>query len=146
MWFFKNKVEPKPPFFVWSAAEHSVGVDTFDEEHQRLTAMMAQIHAALLGEHDRLRAMKLLEKLVKETRVHFTHEEDAMGEADTPDLEAHAAEHASLIAQAEDLLRQFAQGSMSAMMFPGFLRDWLIPHMQTYDRRYAASMRRMGLR
>jgi hemerythrin-like metal-binding protein len=146
MWFSKPKPEPKPPFFVWSEQDHSVGVAMFDEEHQRLTTMMAQIHESLQEEHDRLRALKLVEQLVQEARAHFTHEEDAMKEAHFPDLEAHAAEHTALIAQVENLLRQFTKGSMSAMIFPSFLRDWLIPHMQDYDRKYSATLRRQGLR
>jgi hemerythrin-like metal-binding protein len=146
MWFSKAKAEPKPAFFVWSEADHSVGVKVFDEEHQRLTAMMSQIHDALLEEHDRLRALQLMERLVQETRAHFAHEERSMEEAQYPDLEAHAAEHAALITRAHDMLRQFRMGSVSAMMFPAFLRDWLVPHIQLFDRKYSAALRRKGLR
>jgi hemerythrin len=145
MLFSKPVPEPKPPLFVWSAQDHSVGVGIFDEEHQHLTTMMAQVHEALLEEHDRLRALKLVAQLMQETRVHFIHEEDAMKEAHFPDLKAHAAAHKALIAQAEKLFREFAKGSMSAMIFPSFLRDWLIPHMQNYDRKYSATLRRQGL-
>ncbi len=146
MWSSKPKPEPKPSFFTWSEHDHSVGVGVFDEEHHHLTTMMSQIHEALLEGHDRPKAVTLMEKLVQETRLHFTHEEDAMKEAHFPDLEAHAAEHTALIAQAQNLLRQFSKGSMSAMMFPSFLRDWLIPHMRDYDRKYSAALRRQGLR
>ena len=146
MLFSKPKPKRKAPFFVWSEHDHSVGVGKFDDEHQDLTTMMAQIHEALLEEHDRIQAVTLMEKLVQETRVHFTHEENAMEESHFPDLEAHAAEHTALIAQTQNLLRQFARGSMNAMIFPSFLRDWLIPHMQDYDRKYSATLRRQGLR
>jgi hemerythrin len=146
MWFSKPKPKPRIPFFVWSERDHSVGVGMFDEEHHHLTTMMNEINEALLEEHSRLRAQKLMEKLVQETHDHFTHEEDAMKEAHFPDLEAHAAEHTALIAQAEELLRQFAMGSVSGMMFPSLLRDWLIPHMQDYDRKCSATLRRQGLR
>ena len=143
MWFFKNKAEPKPPFFVWSRQDHSVGVPMFDDEHRHLTAMMAQIHQALQGERDYLLARMLTERLVQETRIHFTHEEDAMEAAHFPGLQAHAAEHAALIAQADEALRK---GSMSALMFPLFLRDWLIPHMRDCDRKYTAALRHQGRR
>ena len=146
MWFFKNKVEPKAPFFVWSDLEHSVGIRIFDAEHQRLAEMMAQIHDVLLKEHDRPRALKLIEKLVQETRDHFAHEELVMAEAQFSDLESHAAEHMALIAQAQDMLRQFRTGAISARLFPSFLRDLLIPHIQEYDRKYTETLRRLGLR
>jgi hemerythrin len=68
-----------------------------------------------------------------------------MEEVQFPDLEAHAAEHAALLTRAQDMLRQFRAGAMSALLFPAFLRDWLIPHIHDYDRKYSASLRRQGL-
>jgi hemerythrin len=44
------------------------------------------------------------------------------------------------------MMGQFAIGSISALMFPNFLKDWLIPHMLVYDRKYSAALRRQGLR
>ena len=150
MWFSKAKnrakAEPKPPFFVWSDLDHSVGVGMFDQEHQHLATMMAQVHEALQDERDRLRALQLMERLVQETRTHFSHEEGKMEEVQFPDLEAHAAEHAALLTRAQDMLRQFRTGALSALLFPAFLRDWLVPHIQNYDRKYSASLRRQGLR
>lgn len=142
MWFNKVKTQPKERFFVWSDAEHSVGVAVFDKEHKRLTGMMSQVHAALLEEHDRVLARQLMEALIQETRTHFTHEEGAMEAAGYPELAAHAAEHATLITQAQDLLRQFRAGGLSALAFPVFLKNWLIPHIQGSDRKYASAMRR----
>jgi len=146
MWFSKPKLKPKPPFFVWSAVDHSVGVAMFDGEHQHLTTLMARIHEAVQGGHDRHLALMLMEQLVQETRIHFAHEEEAMEKAHFPDLEAHVAEHRALIAQAQNLLRQFTIGATSATMFPSFLRDWLIPHMRDYDRKYSVTLRRQGIR
>ena len=146
MWFSKPKNEPKPAFFIWSEQDHSVGVVQFDDEHRQLAAMMTRIHEVLVEEHNSLVAVMLMGRLVQETRLHFTHEEDAMKEAHFPDLDAHAAEHEALIAQAENLLHQYTIGSMSVTMLPNFLRDWLIPHMQNYDRKYAATLRRQGLK
>jgi hemerythrin-like metal-binding protein len=145
MWFFKTKPQAKDRFFVWSDPEHSVGVAIFDSEHKRLTELMGKVHAALLEEHDRVRARLLMEELIQVTRNHFTHEEGVMAAAAYPDLEAHAAEHAALLAQAQDLLRQFRAGGLSALAFPVFLKNWLIPHIQGVDRKYASTLRRQGL-
>ena len=141
MWHSRSKPE-KQPFFEWSERDHSVGVAAFDHEHRHLAAMMARIHEALEAEHNRLLAVMLMERLVKETRIHFTHEESAMEEANFPERDAHAAEHTALIAQAEHLLHQYTLGSVSATMLPSFLRDWLIPHMLDYDRKYSGALGR----
>lgn len=118
-------------------------VRKFDDEHQRLTRTIAQTHEALLAEHDRLGALKLIEQLIKETCFHFIHEEDVMEAAHYSDLKSHEAEHTALLARAENLRRQIAKGSVSSLVFPCFLRDWLVPHMQDYDRKYSATLRRL---
>jgi hemerythrin-like metal-binding protein len=147
MWFSKSKpdAEPEVPFFAWIRGEHSVGITVFDQEHERLTAMMSQVHTALLKKQDRSLTLNHLELLIKETKVHFEHEEGVMRNVSYPDLEAHAAEHAALIREAMALFQKVQSGNLSALAIPTFLKAWLIPHMQTVDRKYAACLRRNGL-
>lgn len=146
MWFFRSQPQPPAPFFEWSNPEHSTGVSMFDQEHRQLAAMISQVHAALVQERDRAKARQLMERLIHETRAHFVHEETVMAEASVPDLEAHGAEHAALLQEAHDLLRQFHAGSISALALPIFLKNWLIRHIQGTDRKYAPVLRRHGLR
>jgi len=146
MWFSKGKPEPEPPFFSWSQEEHSVGVSIFDQEHQRLAALMSQIHATLQTSHDRDKAQRLLEAFIVAAQAHFDHEERIMANTDYPDQAAHATEHEALMDQAKAMFQRVQQGSISALSIPGFLKAWLIHHMQHTDRRYAAHMRRNGMK
>jgi hemerythrin len=148
MWFSKAKSEPEPeePFFAWSSEEHSVGIGVFDQEHERLTLMMSRVHAALLKKQDRSLALRRLESLILETKNHFEHEEGIMGNISYAELEAHAAEHAALLREAAALFQKVQSGNLSALAIPSFLKAWLIPHMRNMDRKYAACMRRHGLR
>jgi hemerythrin-like metal-binding protein len=148
MWFSKSKpdAEPEVPFFAWIRGEHSVGITVFDQEHERLTDLMSQIHAALHKKHDRILILGRLEFLIKETKAHFEHEEGVMRNISYPDLEAHVAEHAALLREAAALFQKVQSGNLSATAIPEFLKAWLITHMQTTDRKYAASMRRHGVR
>ncbi|MFN7958175.1 MAG: bacteriohemerythrin [Holophagaceae bacterium] len=147
MWFSKPKPAPEPeaPFLVWTREEHSVGVERFDQEHERLVARMNQVHTALLKKQDRSLALEHLESLIQETKAHFEHEEGVMRNVSYPDLEAHAAEHAALTQAATALLQKVQSGSLSALAIPEFLKAWLVPHLQTVDRKYAACLRRNGL-
>lgn len=145
-WFSRAEPEPEGPFFVWKKEDHSVGVAMFDQEHQRLTKLMSQIHASVNEDRDRDRAKNLLEALIHETGAHFAHEERVMEEVGYPEREAHAAEHAALLQQAKDLFQKFQSGTISALALPAFLKTWLISHMQHTDRKYAAHMRRNGVR
>ena len=107
---------------------------------------MSQVHASLVKKRDRVRAQQLMETLIRETRAHFAHEEREMEAAGFPGREVHLAEHAVLLREAQDLLRQFLSGSLSAMALPNFLKNWLIPHIQGSDRKYAGTLRRHGVR
>ncbi len=148
MWFSKQTAAPESeePFFAWSSEEHSVGIAVFDQEHQRLVALMSQVHLALMDKHDRTLALERLGFLIARTRAHFDHEEGVMGNIEFAEREPHVAEHTALIAQANALLQQVQNGSLSALAISRFLKDWLMPHIQTMDRKYAATMRRHGLR
>ena len=138
--------EPETPFFVWSSAEHAIGVTVFDEEHQRLAALMSQVHATLKDKQDRALAQNLMGALIYETWVHFDHEERVMEEVDFHEREAHVAEHAALIQQAKDLLKKVQRGDLNSQAMPDFLVTWLIPHIQITDRKYAACLQRHGFR
>lgn len=145
-WFSRAEPEPERPFFAWSKEDHSVGVVAFDQEHQRLAKLMSQIHATVHEDRDRDRAQRLLETLLYETGAHFAHEERVMEQVGYPEKEAHAAEHAALLLQAKELFQKFQSGNISALALPAFLKVWLISHMQDADRKYAAHMRRNGVR
>jgi hemerythrin len=132
--------------FNWSSADHAIGVSVFDEEHQRLAALMSQVHATLEDKQDRALAQNLMGALIYETWVHFDHEERVMEEVGFQEREAHAAEHAALILQAKELLQKVQRGDLSAQAMPGFLMTWLIPHIQTMDRKYVECLQRQGFR
>lgn len=148
MWFSKSKPTPETsnPFLTWSSDEHSVGVTVFDQEHERLVTLMGQIHTALQVRHDRALAQSLMASLVHQAQAHFEHEESVMDNLDFPEREAHVAEHAVLLQQANDLLQKVQNGTISALAVPSFLKTWLVPHMLNVDRKYSAYMRRNGLR
>ena len=48
-------------------------------------------------------------------------------------------------ADAAALIHRFQTGGLSATALPLFLKNWLIPHMQQVDRRYAAYLLSRGL-
>ena len=148
MWFSKPAPSPEheAPFFAWSREEHGVGVAIFDQDHERLAVLMSRINTALQEKHDRALALRLMDSLIQETQAHFDHEEWVMEQVGYPDREAHAAEHSALIQEVKLLLQKFQKGGISALAVPNFLKAWFIPHMKSTDRKYAACLRRSGLR
>ncbi len=146
MFFSRSKPQADDPFFVWSDAEHSVGISRFDEEHKRLASMLNHVHAVLVKQRDRTQAIQLMERLIQETRDHFMSEERALQESGFGELEAHLKEHSALLQEAEDLVKRFKGGGVSALALPTFLKSWLISHIKGSDRKYAACLRRGGIR
>ena len=146
MWFSKRKPPADEPFFTWSNADYAIGVPTFDQEHERLAALIGNVHDALVDRHDRTQAVQFLETLIFETRAHFDHEERSMAEAGYKSLEAHVSEHEALIQDLQGLMRQFKGGNLSALALPAFLKNWLIPHIQHSDRQYAPILKRYGVK
>lgn len=142
MFFSKPKTEPSEPFFLWSDTEHSVGVTRFDLDHRRIAELLNHVHTVLVKQRDRTQAVDLMEQLIAETRAHFHREELALADAGFPDLEAHQEEHGALIMEAQELVRKFKTGNVSALALPTFLKNWLISHIKGSDRKYAACLRR----
>lgn len=147
MWFSKSQPRETPPepFFDWAQADCAIGLPSVDQEHRELAQHMSEVYAQVQG-RDRTQALRALEALIQETRCHFRGEEDTLAKAGYPDLEAHAAEHEALLAQADDLLRQFKAGTLSALALPNLLKPWLIAHIRTSDRKYAVMLKRQGFR
>lgn len=145
MWFSKGHPVPEALPFAWSSEEDSVGVTVFDQEHEHLMDLVAQIHRAVQDRHDRGRAQLLLEAFIGAAQAHFDHEEAVMRNIGFPDRQAHAAEHAELLREAKELQRKVQGGLISALTLPGFLKAWLLDHIHRADRKYAATMRRNGL-
>ena len=114
----------------------------FDEDHRHLADLMNNVHATLQQTRDHGVARGLLVNLIVETQAHFTHEERTLQQAGYPNLRAHAAEHNALIATAWEMVARFDRLEMSALGLPTFIRNWLIPHIQTADRHSALTMKR----
>lgn len=142
--FFKS--EPKPPlptsFFPWIEEEYTVGIPRFDKAHQRLAARISDLHEAMVVRRDRTLAAAVFTKLIHETRAHFVDEESILTQFNFPDTEAHFAEHSDLIREANEFLRHYESGNLSALVLLNSLKEWLINHIKNSDRKYTSFLRR----
>lgn len=134
-----------PDFMPW-LPEYRIGIARFDAEHQHLAAVINAVHRALVLQRDRTRMAELLEQLLQETRVHFTAEESALEAAHFPELASHHEEHTALLMGLREHIRQHASGTLSSLSLLTYLRDWLVRHIQSSDRAYAAHLKRRGER
>ena len=132
-----SKAAVQEAFFAWPQADLTLGLASLDRDHGQMASLINQIHAALVQNRDRVAAARIMEEVLREIRTHFLREEEAMAQAGYPDLDPHGAEHAQLLKEAGELTRQLYSGSLSALSFPTFLKNWFVAHTQGPDRAYA---------
>ena len=80
-----------------------------------------------------------LESLADQAREHFNHEEALMRAIDYPDLAAHRSEHALLLAEYVEMVRDLERQATSHLDAETLaaLQHWLVGHMVGADRDYA---------
>jgi len=78
-----------------------------------------------------------LAKVVDYTRTHFTYEEELMAKSGYPEYAQHKAMHDEFVLRVQDWQhRQQASDVALTLEVMGSLKDWLLNHIQTVDRRY----------
>ncbi len=135
------------PLIEWSD-EFSVGLDIFDCEHQKLIAIINELHAAFERGIDRSVVEHSLDELVEYTLLHFGHEEMYFNDWAYPDKAAHLVAHQELRQQVMDYrVSIVAVGSIAmALDLIVFLRYWLLGHIMSEDKKFCRFLIDKGLR
>lgn len=125
------------PLIDWSDAI-AVGIPEIDAQHRRLVDLLNALHAVSAGGNHGQTA-RILRELTDYTVTHFAYEERLLEAVGYPDLAAHRASHAALVARVGDITARFEAGrtKLDAELFT-FLRSWLNGHIRGTDRHYAA--------
>jgi hemerythrin len=134
--------------FVRWRAEWLLCIDPIDQEHQALVEQLnelAECHRCARRSRQGGRASaapvtigEMLQNLGEQVREHFHHEEENMRENGYPDYDAHRYEHATLLAEFAQLLREIRADGLQCFDHTTLeaLKSWLIGHIAGADRRY----------
>lgn len=132
--------------FPW-LPEYSVGVAALDEQHQRLLALINQLHAALLARQSKAVMGDILARLVDYTEVHFTFEESLMERYAYPEYRNHQVSHDEMRGKVLALRDDHGAGRMVvSLQVMGFLKQWLSGHILGTDQLYKEFFQHEGLR
>jgi len=135
------------PLLSWSD-KFSVEVQSIDKQHQKLFAMLNELHDAMRAGKGRQLVPAILERLVDYTHEHFAAEEALMKQAKYPDFASHKAEHEKLKNEVAKMLKDAEHdGDWSTLSLPllDFLRNWLQSHIVNRDKHYTAHLRTAGI-
>ncbi len=137
----------------------TLGIDLIDVEHQSLVDGVNQLAARFTldpaqaaepvgmggggNPHDtsanHAALIKALEALAEQAREHFKHEETLMRAIDYPELASHCSEHALLLAEYIEMVRDLERQSLIHLDSETLrsLHHWLVSHMVGADKDYA---------
>ncbi len=136
------------PFFLWRE-EWCLGITIMDEDHRALVALIDDIARDFAenphqGVNRRRRHANLLTRLRvlgEHAQAHFAREDELMLATGYPDRAEHQCEHALLLAEYADLLREIAatgrRGVLDIQTLEA-LKQWLLGHILDTDRHLAA--------
>lgn len=126
---------------------YCLGQQSIDGEHEELMGLINQIHEGLQAQTSQDVLKDLFQRLASCAATHFLREEKQFAETGYPDAALHTYQHQHLTM----ILSCFQRG-VDRMGRPvsiedqlGFLRDWLLAHIDNEDRQlgeYLAAQKR----
>jgi hemerythrin len=120
----------------WSE-QLSVGVLEMDVQHKRLIELINRLYDAMSRGEGGSVLKTIVNELVTYTKVHFGAEERLMASRQYPQLSAHRQLHERFTAQVVEMNEKIVAGKMlTAVSVGNFLRDWLVTHIQSEDKKY----------
>jgi len=133
--------------FVEWKDEYSVGIPSIDDQHKRLLGLINQLQTAVDYQTDDAFTNEALGELVDYTRTHFVYEEKLMQDNGYPDFEAHRKEHEAMVEQVGHFLERYKQDRDATIEeVTGFLKNWLINHINGTDKEYSSYLIGKGVR
>jgi len=124
----------------------SVGVKACDDDHKQLIDTLNRLYEGMKKGQGKDVLGKVLDDMVKYTKVHFAREEELFDRTGFPAAD-HKREHRELVTKAETLQRRQKSGeSALSIETLDFLRDWLTIHIQGTDKKYSSYLNEHGVR
>lgn len=123
----------------------SPGLPEIELEHQLQLALVDAFERAV-GADERAEAGRILEQMADLSEMHFLAEELVMRLHQYPAFRAHAAEHARLMEEMKELLKENAAGQLDLTLnLAGRLRGTLASHLRSTDHELADYIHREGI-
>lgn len=125
----------------------SVGIGEIDAEHRELISMLNDLHGAMSRGEGKAALSTVLDRLVKYTQSHFSHEEELMRKHGYTDAWKHTNEHRELTRQVIEVKDKFDSGKTLGLPIEvlNFLRDWLGSHIKSVDARFGNFLKTKGV-
>ncbi|MBI3992381.1 MAG: hemerythrin family protein [Candidatus Lambdaproteobacteria bacterium] len=131
-------------YFEWLDT-FSVNVPSVDEDHKVLIALVNEVVTGIQEHRGRAIMNDALSRLIEYTGYHFDREERVMEQHRFPELEAHRAQHNSLIRQVLRFQRLYRANELEPVELGEFLIDWLTTHILHEDMKLGLHIARQSV-
>ncbi len=123
-----------------------LGVGFMDKDHRDMATATTRLLAVIAVDGDVTAVNEAFVDLVSLTLTHFDREERSMVKNAYPEYGPHRTEHARLIEQISFIADRIKAENNCGLSedFTHFLHDWLIDHIENYDKSYAHYLREVG--
>lgn len=118
------------------------GIDVIDAQHRRIVEYINDLEIAKMT-LDKKKVNDIIEQLIDYTQSHFGFEEAMLEEAGYKFLKPHKKVHELFIRRVTDFTLRAARGEEIADELHSMLSKWLLNHIASEDRDYAATVKRM---
>jgi hemerythrin len=133
------------PIFQWRE-EYNTNIKAMDEDHRALFETANKLYEEIHSGRNQAVLGDTLNFLIDYTQEHFSQEEKLMEDYDFPDYEIHIKHHVRLIQGVQELKSKYAAGAARMdMSIINFLKDWIINHILTEDRKYGPYLNDKGV-
>ena len=126
--------------------EYNTHIKKMDDDHRALFQTANRLYEEILSGRNQKLLEDTLNFLIRYTEEHFIQEEKLMEDYDFPEYETHIRQHERLIEEVQELRRKYVAGEIRMdMSIVNLLKDWIINHILTEDRKYGPYLNEKGL-
>ena len=131
--------------FVWRD-EYNVNIEFIDLQHLQLMKEANIFYNTIESRIKRKEVQEALDSFIHVYEFHFSEEERCMKQYDYPGYEVQHRKHAGLISDVQRIREKHASQEIDIdLSVFEFLKNWLIDHILTEDRKLGQFLRKQGL-
>jgi hemerythrin len=124
----------------------SVGISSIDQQHQKLIALMNQLHDAMKNGKGKEALSYIIEEFSNYTKYHFQTEEQLFRKYQYPGESSHTNAHEAFVEKVHQFQKDFESGKvLLSMELLQFLKTWITEHIQKVDKQYMQFFKEKGV-
>ncbi len=126
---------------------YATGVAPFDQDHQKLVALINDVYEAIRKGDGDERIGELIQPFLVYAESHFAREESAMQRYAFSGYEKHREEHQAFRNHMDSLLKRAEREKVDGMALDllNVMRQWLLNHILVTDKEYASTLQSVDL-